>query len=363
MLLQHDGFDNYGTTALQTATNESSKQWVSRGYVLPTAGVTPATAYGKNSGSFGLGLNGATTDQTWIKRPIRHESNNTGAAFTPQGKLVHAFAVRFVLQPTGSLNFARLAGFNLNIGSDWFIYADGVVTDYQCELNIWNFVELEYEIATKTMRVYMTDTLVATKVLTGTPVLDFWEIRSQFTSGGNTSIYMHVDDHYLLDSNPTSPNGSATTNIERIGKCNTITQYPTADSAVAMTPFPASPANNFSKVNQPTHDGDTTYVSTNVPGTTDFYVNPTAFPTVDDAAIRAVTICPVARMLEPDSMSLTAVVQVGATIKEGHRMKLKAGSYTAENHIFEVNPATGVQWTPTEAQNVKFGQRLLPKPT
>lgn len=362
MLLQHDGFDNYGTGALNSPTLESSKQWVSKGYVLPTVGVTPNVAYGKNAGSLGLGLTAATTDQTWIKRPIRHESNNNGAPFTPQGKLVCGFAVRFALAPTGSLNFARMAGLNLNIGSDWYVYVDGVITDYQCELNIWNFVELEYEISTKTMKVYMTDTLVATKVLTGTPVLDFWEIRSQFTSGGNASLYMHVDDQYLLDSNPTSPNGSATTNVERIGKCNTITQYPTADSSVQFTPFPATPTNNFSKVNQAAHDSDTTYVSSNVPGATDLYVNPTAFPTVDDAAIRAVTICPVARMLEPDAMSLTAVVQVGSTTKEGHRMRLKAGSYTAENHIFEVNPATGAQWTPTEAQNVKFGQRILPKP-
>lgn len=361
MLLQHDGFDTYGTQALTSATLESSKQWVSKGYVLPTAGLSASTSYGKNAGSLGLILSGSTADLVWIKRPIRHESNNTGAAFTPTGKLVLGFAVRFILAPTGSLNFARLAGFNLNIGSDWFIYADGVNTNYQCELNIWNFVELEYEVSTKTMKVYMTDTLVATKVLAGTPVLDFWEIRSHFTSGGNTSAYMHVDDQYLLDSNPVSPNGSSTTNIERIGKCNTITQYPTADSAVAMAPFPVSPANNYSKVNQAAHDADTTYVSTNIAGATDLYVNPTAFPTVDDAAIRAVTICPVARMLEPDALSVTAVIKSGATEKEGHRMKLKAGSYTAENHIFEVNPATGLQWTPTEAQNVKFGQRLLPK--
>lgn len=362
MLLQHDGFDNYGTTTLLTPTNEGTRHFLGKGYVQPTITVQPSTTYGKNTGSYGLVLLSSIADQTWVKRPIRHESNNSGAAFTPQIRVVLGLAIRFALAPTGSLNFLRMAGVNLNVGSDFFVYVDGVITDYQCELNIWNFVEFDYDIATKTMRVYMTETLIATKVLTGTPVLDFWEARAQYTSGGtaNQSV-IHIDDQYLLDGNPVSPNGSPSTNVERIGKCNTVTQFPTADATVQMTPFPTSPANNFSKVNQQQPDADTTYVTSNVPGATDFYVNPTALQTVDDAAIRAITINPVARMLEPDSIGVTAVIQSGTTTKEGHRMKLKAGSYTGESHIFEINPATGAQWTPTEAQNVKFGQRILPK--
>lgn len=113
-LLQHDGFDNYGTTALQTVGSVANIQWLSRGYVQPTAGCTCSTAYGKNSGSFGVGLTGSTTDQTWIKRPIKPESFfSTGAAYTPTIRIVKGFAARFVLQPTGNLQFARIAGVNV----------------------------------------------------------------------------------------------------------------------------------------------------------------------------------------------------------------------------------------------------------
>lgn len=351
-LLQHDGFDNYGTTTLNGVGTVANIQWLSRGYVQPTGACSCSTAYGKNSGSLGVGLNAATTDQVWIKRPIKPESFfSTGVAYTPTVRVVKGFAARFVLQPTGNLVFARIAGVNVSVGSDWYIYVDGVNTNYQIELNIWNFVELVVDIANNKFELWMSEVKILEKAITGY-TLDFWEIRSHFTSGGNTSIYLHVDDHYLLD-------GVGSYNNQRIGKCTTLTRYPTADYSVQMTPL--SGTTNFPQVNQATPDGDSSYVSSATPNATDLYTNVSAIPTIDDAAIRAISIAPSVRMLEPDSLSVTAVINVGGTEAVGYRMKLKAASYTSAAHIFEVSPATSLPWTPTEAQNVRFGQRILPK--
>lgn len=352
-LLQHDGFDHYGTTALQSATSVAAIQWVSGGYVQPTGTCACSTTYGKNAGSLGVGLTASTTDFVWIKKPIKPESFfATAAAYTPTIRVVNAFAARFVVAPTGNLVFTRIAGVNVSIGSDWFLYVDGVQTTYQCELNIWNFVELVVDITNNKFELWMTDTKVFEKAITGY-TLDFWEIRAQYTSGGTAHLILHVDDHYLLD-------GVGTYNSERIGKCTTLTRMPTADAGVQMTPL--SGTTNFNQVNQATADGDSSYVYSNTPGATDLYTNTTAFTTIDDAAIRAITIAPNCRMVEPDSLSVTAVVKVDDAESVGYRMKLRAANYTSQKHIFEVSPKTNLPWSPTEALNVKFGQRILAKP-
>jgi len=353
-LLQHDGFDHYGTTNLHTATTVASMALTSGGFVQPTGACVCTTSFGKNAGSLGVGLTSSTTDLVWLKKAIKPESFfSTGEAYTPTIRVVHAFAARFALAPTGNLQFARIAGVNVSIGSDWYIYVDGVNTNYQCELNIWNFVELVVDIANNKFELWMTDVKVYEKAITGY-TLDFWEIRAQYTSGGTSHTVLHVDDHHLLD-------GAGQYNNERIGKCTTMTRFPTADSAVGMTPD--SGTTNFSRVNQAAPDGDSSYVSSNKAGTTDLYTNTASFETVDDAAVRAITVVPSARMVEPDSLSVTAVVDVDGVQATGYRMKLKASTYTSMKHIFEVNPKTKLPWSPTEAQNVKFGQRILPKPT
>ncbi len=355
-LLQHDGFDHYGTTALQTPTSVAAVHLTSRGYEQPTGTCACNTAYGKNTGSLGVGLTAITTttgNLVWLKRAIKPEAAfATGAAYTPTVRVVKGFAARFAVAPTGNLQFARIAGVNVSIGSDWYIYVDGVNTNYQCELNIWNFVELVVDIAANKFQLWMSEVMVLEKAITGY-TLDFWEIRAQYTSGGTSHIPIHVDDSYLLD-------GVGTYNNQRIGKCTTLTRFPTADFSVQMAPL--SGTTNFPQVNQAVPDGDSTYVQSATAGATDLYTNVTAIPTIDDAAIRAVSIVPAARMLEPDSLSVTAVINVEGTEAVGYRMKLRAGYFSSQAHIFEVSPKTNLPWTPTEAQNVRFGQRILAKP-
>lgn len=360
-LLQQDGFDHYGNTNLNSPSLPGTIQWVSSGYATPGTTIQTSTAYGKNTGSLGLGLTATTSDVIWLKKAVRPESYNKGQTFTPNKLLVVGFAARFPIALTGRLQFLRIGGQTVSLGTDWFIYVNDVQTSYQCELNIWNFIEVVFDLQTNKFQLYMTDVLAYEKEITA-PTFDSVEIRAQYTAGSGSQIVLHADDLYMLDGNPVSyTNGSASNNIERIGKCNTLTRYPTADAGVQMVPL--SGANNFSMVNQATPDGDTTYVSSNTPNATDFYKNTTAFETVDDAAIRAVTIAPSARLLEPDSLVVTAVIKVDTSEAVGYRMQMKAATYTSEKHIFEVSPKTGQPFNPAEVLNMSFGHRLLAKAT
>lgn len=351
MLLQHDGMDTYGTQILGTATNTSSQQFTSGGYVLPTQVITCNTAYGKNAGSLGAGITTTAADAVGIRKAIRAESNNTGAAWSPTNRLVLGFYVRFPTTLSGSLQFASMGGVSLSIGSDWYIYVDGVQSTYALEQNIWNFVEMVFELSTNKFQLWMTGNMAYEKTVTS-PVFDFWEIRSRLISGSGTGVQVHVDDIYLLD-------GSGTRNNQRLGKCSTFTRYPTADSEIALTP--ATGSTNFNQVSQPFSDLDSTFVYGNVAGLQDLYTSTTAIPALDAGSIKAITIVPSARMLEPDSLSVTAVIKSGTTSAVGYRMKIKAATYTAEKHIFETDPATSADWTLSSAQALKFGVRLLPK--
>lgn len=355
-ILQQDGFDHYGTSSLNSAATVSSVLWVSAGYELPTAVMAAATTFGKNSGSLGISLSGNTADHVWLKKAIKPQKLFAETdTYDPATKttIVLGASLRFPILPTGRLLFAKVNNIEVTLGTDWYVYVNDVSTGYQCELNIWNFVELEIDYSTSKFRLWMTDANVFEMNLPNGFVADFWEIKARWLTGSNnTAVAAHVDDFYMND-------GTGTYNNQRIGKSYTLTRLPTADSEVAMTP--STGATNFNMVNELTPNLDANYVTSSTPNAIDLYTNVSAFPTVDEGAVRAVTIVPCVRMLEPDSLSVTAVVKVGSAVAEGYRMKLKAATYTSQGHTFEVNPQTGLPWTPTDVQNAKFGQKILPK--
>lgn len=355
-LLQQDGFDHYGTNALNSPTLTSSILWVSAGYELPTYTTTPSTTYGKNTGSLGLGLNAHSTDYVWIKKAIKPQKlfAETGT-YDPSTKqtIVVGASLRWPLAPSGRMHFMKIGNIDIFLGTDWYVYVGDMSTGYQCELNIWNFVELEIDYTAGKFRLWMTDANVFEMNLPAGFVADFFEIKARWVAGGTAgTLALHVDDLIVID-------GAGNFNNQRIGKSYTLTRMPTADAEVQMTPSTGTV--NWQMVSEATPNLDTNYVTSSTPNAVDFYTNLTAFPTVDEGAVRAVTIVPCVRMLEPDSLSVTAVVKVDNSVAEGYRMKLKAATYSSQPHIFEVNPKTNLPWTPSEVQNAKFGQKILPK--
>src|SRR5690606_23283715 len=335
MLLQMEGFDHYGAGNLHTSSTVMSQYFVNNGYTLPTGTSITNTSYGKTAGSLGVRMYASTNASlVWIEKPIRPDQYKGALPWQHTDKVVLGFAFRIVIAPTGRLMFARIGGFELGVGSDWQLYVGAggeVQTGYSVELNIWNYCEIEINTTDNKARLYMNDYLAYEGDLAEGATLDKFELRSFYATGGTANHQViDVDDLYLID-------GSGEINNQRLGKVQVLTRYPKADAETAWNR--SGGLANYLNVNEATPNGDTNFVSSNVPGATDFYQNTDIFETIDDAAICGVAVVPYARMVEPDSLAITAVVESDGVVAEGERMKLKAASYTAEKNIFELDPA------------------------
>jgi hypothetical protein len=147
----------------------------------------------------------------------------------------------------------------------------------------------------------------------------------------------------------------------RLGKVNVATRLPLTDAEVSFGRD--SGTTNFSRVNEQTPNGDSSYVYAGTVGAVDLYGNSTALTVVDDNAIVAVAVAIVARQTEPDSLSMAPMIKNVGQTYTADRMALKAASYSAEKGIFELDPSTGVRWKPAGVLTATFGQKILDKVT
>ena len=361
MLYQVEGFDHYGSGNFATTSTVQHQYFVSNGFTVPTATFQSSTSYGKRAGSLGVLLTAVTGNNMtakWIEKDIRPEQYKGELPWTEwQEFLFLRFAFRFPTSPSGRLVFFTCGDIELSVGTDWFIYVqrgseEAQNSGYMIELNIWNFIEAEFNEAESCFRIWLNDYMAYEIENYTVPTLEKWHICARYATGGSTHGILHIDDFSMNDA-------SGDYNNTRLGKTYVQTRYPTSDDVVEMTPNSGS--NNYSRVSQATPDNDSSYVYSNVPGATDLYKNTSAIDAIDDLAVCAVVIIPAVRMTEPDSLSTTAVVKSGESIIEGGRMKLKAASYTSEKHIFEYDPSTNARWVPTDVEAASFGVRILDK--
>lgn len=362
-ILQFDGFDHYGNGNMQTATIRAN---------FEAAGFTPfgsrtmtlGTAYGKNAGSYGIALGSSIGTDTeankiHISKPIKPEQYKSATPYAAKDLVILGFAFRVPLNPTAELTIAKVGDHEVSVGVDMYMYGDGVLTQYQIELGIWNWMEVEVNKRDSRFRIWMNDVMVH-EVLMAEPVVNYdkWEIKAHYkTNGSANQVVLHVDDYYLLDATVSEISVANT----RLGKINVTTRFPTADGTVQFSRDTGT--TSFSRVNQQSPDGDTSFVYSNTVGATDLYSNPTAFPTIDDNAVVAVAVSVSSRQTEPDSLSLAPVVKSGTFQAERDRVGIKAALYTSEKGIFEVDPATGLRWKPAAVVAATFGQKILDKVT
>lgn len=361
MLYQVEGFDHYGSGNFATTSTVQHQYFVSNGFTVPTQGLTSNISYGKRAGSLGMMLSAITGNNMtakWIEKDVRPEQYKGELPWDDwQEFLFLRFAFKLVEAPSGRLVIFTCGNVEISVGTDWYIYiqVEGeqeVNTGYVIELNIWNFIEVEFNRAEPSFRIWMNDYMAHEFLDFEVPVLEKWHICARYATGGTAHNILYVDDFSMNDA-------AGDYNNTRLGKTYIQTRYPTSDDVVEMSPN--SGANNYSRVNQATPDNDSSYVYSNVPGATDLYKNTTAIDTIDDLAVCAVVVIPAVRMTEPDSLSATAVVKSGETIIEGGRMKLKAATYTSEKHIFEYDPNTNMRWVPEDVEAASFGVRILDK--
>lgn len=359
MLLQVEGFDHYGAGNFHTAGTVIQHYFQSNGFTVPTGGMVSNVAYGKRTGSLGVRLTSvlaANTTAKWIEKDVRPEQYKDAASWGDKWEnlIFFRFAFRIALSLTGRLVFFRAGGVEISVGTDWNMYVKiGSDTEvnigYPLELNIWNFMEVEFNKTENKLRIWMND-FTAYEVDLLAPVFAKYEICAYYATGGTAHAIIDIDDISIND-------GSGEINNDRLGKTYVQTRYPTSDDVVQMSR--SAGAANYLNVNEATPNNDTNYVFSHVPGATDLYKNTTPIDAIDDSAVCAVVVIPAARMVEPDALSITAVVKSGDDEQEGGRMKLKAASYTSEKHIFEVDPSTNMRWTPSDVEAASFGVRIL----
>lgn len=363
-ILQFDGFDHYGNGVTSTASVRNAIE--SAGYQPYTATrvMSLGTAYGKNTGSYGVRLQSSiSTDtaanQVMLSKLIQPEQYKGQTPYVPKDFVILGFAFRMALNPTAELVIARIGDHDVSIGIDMVLCADTAPTSFQAEMSIWNYCELEVNMRDSKYRVWVNDMMVSEKTLTEETVnVDRWEIKAYYRANGTGGqSIIDVDDYYLMDGS-VSATSVATV---RLGKVSVATRLPTADAEVAFARDAG--ASNFSRVGQQANDGDTSYVYSGTPGAQDLYSNQTTLTVVDDNAVIAVGVHIAARQTEPDSMSIAAVVKSGGQTYEGSRMALKAASYTSEKAVFELDPGTGLRWKPTAVVAATFGQKVLDKPS
>lgn len=215
--------------------------------------------------------------------------------------------------------------------------------------NTWYYIEVEFTISgsTGSMNVY----------LNGSSILS---VSSQNTLGAGSG---GVNIVQLCSHFPTVVSGGAnqldfddmyfTSTSTRLGERRVETLRPASDSSVQWTP--SSGGNNFSRVNEATVDGDTSYVSTSTVGFRDLYgVTPlSTTPTVIDA----VNVVSFSEKTDATTRAIYHSVQSSGTDSDGTQINL-AASYTRLDRLILTDPNTSTAWTASGVNNLLIGPKV-----
>ena len=149
-------------------------------------------------------------------------------------------------------------------------------------------------------------------------------------------------------------NTAGSVNNDFFGDTLIETLMPTADTAQAdLTPLGGG--TNFSEVDDPTQDGDTTYNSSSTGGHQDRYAAEDIAGTA--GTIRAVQPVTYAKKTDSGSASIKTVIKEGTTTTVGAGQNLLT-SYAYYDDIHETNPDTSNAWTQTEVDAAEVGVQV-----
>ncbi len=181
------------------------------------------------------------------------------------------------------------------------------------------------------------------------------------TSGGSTSAATTAniiklngplnatylfDDIYVCD-------GTGGAYNDFLGDCRIATQRPSADGYSSQ--WTPNTGTNFSRVNETTENGDTSYVSTNTATNIDSYTM-SALPTTP-TSILAVQANAVAKN-DAGSHTFQINTRISSTNYTSSTFTL-TGSYAIYSQLQTASPATSSAWTNSEVTNYEIGLNLI----
>lgn len=152
------------------------------------------------------------------------------------------------------------------------------------------------------------------------------------------------------------PVGDAYVADERLGRCQVITRRPTVDAQAEFNRTQGD--SNASQVADPDgSDGDASYVRSSQTGDEDRYSSADPLGLTNER-VHAVAVTVAGRKEDVGIRSITPVVERSGTAVAGNAVFLDADSYRGVQSVFSVDPATGIDWTLSAAENHTFGVRL-----
>lgn len=210
-----------------------------------------------------------------------------------------------------------------------------------------NWVELVVDRAGQEARLYLNNAQISTLVLPAslaalTSAAFGLVVSAQVSNLSGFNGQINVGHAYVAD--------------ERLGRCQVIPVFPTADVAVDFARTQGD--SNASQVaDRDGPDGDASYVRSAQTGEEDRYSSSDAVNLTNER-IHAVAVTVSGRKEDVGLRSLTPLIRQGASPALGSAVPLEVSTYRGGQSVFSVDPATSATWTLAGVEAATFGVRL-----
>lgn len=331
-LLFMDGFDYYSSSAPTSLnwTGTTSIDYVTTGRFggrsLKSNGRTHrALASAKSSLSLGFAFWSNVDFSSGTQRQIVSFRNTAGG--TTQCSLAISNANKF--------NFCLGAG---ETGSPTILDITSTATFVN---GVWTYIgiELVRHASSGSFNVYQDGVKILGKTGVNTGGSDIGGVGLECNTGSGYALF---DDVYCVD-------GSTW-----IGEARISSARPAADTAQKDW-VPNSGSTNYSRVNETTVDGDTSYVSASAVDAKDLYELSTLGYTPND--IFGIQNVIVARKDDAATRTIAPVTLSGSTETVG-ASKAMSTSYTTALQLLDQNPDTSTPWTPSDIADLQVGMKV-----
>jgi hypothetical protein len=263
------------------------------------------------------------------------------------------------LSAIGNQPFAYVLDSANGVQLSLYIASTGVVTLYRgngataiitsavgvIALSTWAYIELFGKIdgTTGTAELWINGVQIGTfsgnTLATANVNMQGIEFAAPDASGSGNNAYF--DDVFLTDT------------AARVGERRIETLRPAADNTAIWVPN--SGVTNFSRVNETTVDGDTSYVSSSNVGDKDLYTLSALSST--PASIDAVNVVSFAEKTDATTRTLFNSVQSAGTNSDGSAFAL-AASYGRFDRLIQTDPNGGGAWTASRVNGLFIGPKV-----
>ena len=184
----------------------------------------------------------------------------------------------------------------------------------------------------------------------GTNTADRMALGLDAQAAGTTSVYL--DDWYIN-------NGAGSVNNTYWGDTILVPIYPDTDGDSSQW-TPSTGSDHSDLVDEPTEaDDDTTYVETASDGDVDLFEYTNL--SVVSSDIFSVMIHTEAKLLAAGSRNIRAVhTHTDTTVSNGTTVAVNDTAYKSYRQVWELNPATGLEWTAADIDGAQIGFETVP---